>query len=351
MTALLSDYHYDFPEELVAQEPLAERDASRMMILNPQKKSVRHSRFRDLPEFLSAGDLLVVNDTAVEARRFFAKKPTGGKVEILLIRPYGPLEWSAFISPVRGLKSGMSLQLFSREKNVTLPLSMTVTSLEFGETRIRFPDGGVEEEILNQHGEMPLPPYIKRDFPRSEDRHRYQTFFAKNSGAVAAPTAGLHFTEGFRELLRQRGVHWATLTLHVGPGTFLPVKTEDIREHTMHQEWYEISDTTQRALQECRDRGNRIVAVGTTVLRAVETWEATRNSRGWTNLYITPGYEFRMVDALLTNFHQPRSTLLILVSALAGREFILQAYHEAIQEGYRLFSYGDCMLIEGGKRK
>lgn len=345
MSQFLSDYDYSYPSQLVAQEPLADRAASRMMVLSPKTQEIRHAQFQDLPEYLKPGDLVVVNDTAVLASRLFAQKPTGGRVEVFLVRPLDSLEWSVFLSPVRGLKEGMALQIFSREKNEPLPLSVTVTSLAPEDFRVRFFSAAEEKRAIGEAGEMPLPPYIKRTAPRPTDRERYQTVFAQNPGAVAAPTAGLHFSPEMQNRLKERGVSWAGVTLHVGPGTFLPVKTEHIADHPMHAEWYEIPEATLGAVEACRRSGGRVVAVGTTTLRALESYGRNGKSRGWTDLYVRPGFAFRMTDVLLTNFHQPKSSLLILVSAWAGREFILRAYGEAVAQGYRLFSYGDCMLV------
>lgn len=346
MNEQLKDYDYSFPEALVAQEPLAERGASRMMILSRGNEAIRHSHFRDLPECLSSGDLVIANDTSVLSCRLYARKLTGGKVEIFLLRRQAPLEWSVFLSPARGLKEGERLPLFLREGEVLHAVNVTIVSLQHDDFRVRFASSGDERSALEDFGEMPLPPYIERAAPRAEDRQRYQTVFARNPGAVAAPTAGLHFTAGMRAKLSERGVHWATVTLHVGAGTFLPVKTEKIEEHRMHQEYYEISKETLAEVRACRERGGKIMAVGTTSLRALESWALTGKEVGETELFIRPGFRFQVVDRLLTNFHQPKSTLLMLVSALAGRGFILRAYREAIAKEYRLFSYGDCMLID-----
>jgi len=345
MSNRLSDYDFDYPQGLVAQEPLINRDGSRMMVLSVSKKGIHHAQFKDLPEFLNPGDLIVANETSVLASRLFAQKPTGGRVEVFLIKPLQDQEWSVFFSPLRGLKEGMTLNLFSRKTNQVLAQEIQVSSLLPEDFRIKFRSQQQERVALEQLGEMPLPPYIKREAPSPQDRDRYQTVFSRNPGAVAAPTAGLHFTSVLQKSLLERGIHWAPLTLHVGPGTFLPVKTEDIREHPMHWEYYEIPLKTQKALADCRRRGGRVMAVGTTTLRALENLALTGHSKGWTDLYIRPGFSFKWVDALLTNFHQPKSSLLILVSALAGREFILEAYREALERKYRLFSYGDCMLI------
>lgn len=345
MTENIRDYDYFFPEALVAQEPPAERGASRMMVLRRAAQGVEHARFAELPRYLGPGDLVVANDTSVLACRLFARKPTGGKVEVFLLRATGPMEWSVFLSPARGLAEGQRLPLFSRASEAGSGMAVTLASLKDGEFRVRFDSEEDERLAFERLGEMPLPPYIARTAPRPADRERYQTVFARRAGAVAAPTAGLHFTEAMRERLREAGAEWATVTLHVGAGTFLPVKTEKIAEHKMHAEYYEIPQETLAALGRCRERGGRVLAVGTTSLRALESWALTGRTAGETELFVRPGFEFRCVDLLLTNFHQPKSTLLMLVSALAGREFILSAYREAIEREYRLFSYGDCMLI------
>lgn len=345
MTENIRDYDYSFPEELVAQEPPAERGASRMMVLRRAAGGVEHARFAELPRYLRPGDLVVANDTSVLACRLFARKPTGGKVEVFLLRSTGSLEWSVFLSPARGLTEGQRLPLFSRSGEAGPGIAVQLVSLQEGEFRVRFDSEADERLAFERLGEMPLPPYIARSAPRAADRERYQTVFARRAGAVAAPTAGLHFTAAMRERLREAGAEWATITLHVGAGTFLPVKTDNIAEHKMHAEHYEISEETLAALRRCRERGGRVLAVGTTSLRALESWALTGRTAGETELFVRPGFEFRCVDLLLTNFHQPKSTLLMLVSALAGREFILRAYREAIEREYRLFSYGDCMLI------
>jgi S-adenosylmethionine:tRNA ribosyltransferase-isomerase len=316
-----------------------------MMVLSPADGEILHRRFTDLPGFLRPGDLVIVNDTAVMSCRLFARKPTGGQVEIFLLKTLGSLEWGCWFSPARGLKEGERLTLFSRNGKKQNGPEVSIVSLSPDNFRVRFFSSGEEREALEQFSEMPLPPYIDRPAPREEDRERYQTIFARQPGAVAAPTAGLHFTETTRKSLAEKGVEWAALTLHVGPGTFLPVKTQKVDEHVMHSEFFEIPPETRDAVRACQERKGKVLAVGTTALRALETWGLSGETRGWTDLYIRPGFQFKVVDRLLTNFHQPRSTLLILVSALAGREFILSAYQEAIRERYRLFSYGDCMLI------
>ncbi len=351
MTYHLSDYDYEYPPHAVAQHPLEDRSASRMMVYSVPEQRWEHRRFRDLVEYLHPGDLLVVNETAVRPSRVFTKKSTGGRVEVFLLKPLGDLCWEVFLSPARGLALGADLAVFSRATGEQLAQAIKVTAR--GETgfQVQFASEELQKTVLERFAEVPLPPYIERERPLTQDERRYQTVYARVAGAVAAPTAGLHFTEAVRQSLSQRGIEWASLVLHVGAGTFLPVKTEDVRNHVMHAEQYEIPPETLAALEACRRRGGRIVAVGTTTLRALETYGKTGNAYGESSLFILPGFTFSWVDALLTNFHQPRSTLMMLVSALAGREEILSAYREAISQGYRLFSYGDCMLILGNSSK
>ncbi|HKX12776.1 MAG TPA: tRNA preQ1(34) S-adenosylmethionine ribosyltransferase-isomerase QueA [bacterium] len=345
MADLLSDYDYVFPATAVAQEPLSERAASRLLRLGRSRGDVHHARFADLPNLLQAGDLLVANDTSVLASRLYARKPSGGRVEVFLIRPLGGCEWEVFLSPARSLKEGMGLQIISRPNENILGPELRIAAMGTSGFRVQFRSAEEEQLALSEFGEMPLPPYISRELPRDSDRERYQTVFAENPGAVAAPTAGLHFNDGILADLAAKNIALAKLTLHVGPGTFLPVKTERIEDHLMHAEFYSIPEATRAAVSDCQKRGGRVIAVGTTSLRAIESWAQSGESEGQTRLFIRPGFEFRKVDGLLTNFHQPKSTLLMLVSALAGRENILRAYREAIAAGYRLFSYGDCMLI------
>lgn len=345
MSELLSDYDYMYPETAVAQEPLSDRSASRLLRLGRKSGEIQHARFLELPDFLRIGDLLVANDTSVLSSRLYARKPSGGRVEVFLIRPRGEGEWEVFLSPARSLKEGMKLGIVSRSDPKAVGPELEVSSLSPDAFAIRFSSAEDEKFALGQFGEMPLPPYITRELPRAGDRERYQTVFAANPGAVAAPTAGLHFNDAILSALKAKGIGFAKLTLHVGPGTFLPVKTERVEEHRMHSESYSISEAAQAAVKECREKGGRIIAVGTTSLRALESWALSGAADGETRLYVRPGFEFQIVDGLLTNFHQPKSTLLMLVSALAGRENILRAYREAIAAGYRLFSYGDCMLI------
>lgn len=345
MSDLLKDYDYFLPEELIAQEPLEERSSSRMMVLRVRGKGIQHDYFSSLPEYLREGDLLIVNDTSVIPARLCAQKESGGVLEVFLLRPLESLEWHVLLSPTRGLKIGDSLLLKRRNTEEVSEIKIKVTSLKQEDFRIAFAGADDQSQALTQWGEMPLPPYIKRARPDPKDLHRYQTLFAHHRGAVAAPTAGLHFTEQTRRDLADRGVVLAPLTLHVGLGTFQPIRSDRLADHFMHEEYYEIPDNTLEQMTQCQRRGGRVLAVGTTVLRALESFGMTGAKKGWTDLFIRPGYTFKVVQGLLTNFHQPRSTLLVLVSALAGREFILEAYRQAIAEKYRLFSYGDCMLV------
>lgn len=352
---LLSSYDYEYPPELVAQEPLSERSASRMMLLRPtcqeKKQQIRHELFCNLPEYLAPGDLVVVNNTQVLASRLFTKKKSGGLVEVFLLKGLDSESaqpvWEALLSPVRGIQAGMELQVYSRAQESLLPFYLTLLSGLGNTWQVAFASRQAERKILQEMGEVPLPPYIKRPLPREQDKMRYQTCFAQEPGAVAAPTAGLHFDQNMMSRLQERGVQIAKVTLHVGRGTFSPVKVEDLSQHQMHQEYYGIPQQTQELLAQTQKAGGKILAIGTTTLRALESFANTGKIQGWTDLFIRPGYEFRLVKNLLTNFHQPRSTLLMLVSALIGREFLQQAYQEAIAQSYRLFSYGDCMLVEG----
>lgn len=332
-----SDFDYDLPEERIAYRPEARRQNSRLMVLDRESESITHRRFYELPGILCPGDLLVLNNTKVFPAKLYGKKRSGERAEILLVEQLDDIRWNCLIkNPRQGLEvdfeSGLSGKLYMEGKDEWI--------IEFNEPA---------NPYIENSGMMPLPPYIKRE-PDERDRVTYQTVYAENRGAIAAPTAGLHFT---RELLREvelRGVEIAYVTLHVGIGTFQPVKTEYVRDHKMHTEFREIPDRTARAVNTFKSGGGRVIAVGTTVLRTLESsvnesGEVTPN-KGRTDLFILPGFRFRAVDALITNFHLPRSTLLMLVSALAGKDFILRAYNEALRAGYRFLSYGDAMFIE-----
>lgn len=337
----LKDFDFHLPEELIAQRPLPERDSSRLMVLSRGKKSVEHKLFRDILQYLKKGDLLVLNDTRVIPTRLTGVKPTGGRVELLLVERLaggGGEEWKCLAKPTKGLKAG-SLLLFEG-------IEAEVTGFDDeGLVRCAF-NGRLD---LKSIGKVPLPPYIKRE-PGAEDSSRYQTVFAGNDGAVAAPTAGLHFTLGLLEEIRARGVEVRTLTLHTGPGTFMPVRVDNIKEHRMMKEYYKIDEQAFGDILKAKKEGRRVITVGTTSTRALEASVADGFDapvlEGRTGLFIYPGFRFRMIDALLTNFHLPGSTLIMLVAAFAGHGFLMDAYREAVARGYRFFSYGDAMLIE-----
>ena len=350
---LISEFDYELPEELIAQHPLERRDASRMLLLSRAEGSWRDSSFSEFASEMREGDCVVVNNTRVfPARLEGRREPTGGRVELLLVRrreDLGGETWEALARPARRLDAGARVT-FGGGRLAASVLSAT----EDGARRVvRFETGEDFAALLEEFGRMPLPPYIKRESDdlatRDEDRERYQTVYAAASGAIAAPTAGLHFTTELFGRLRSRGVRVAELTLHVGYGTFAPVRAEDLSTHTVAAESFEIGAETADALNETRARGGRIVAVGTTTVRALESVAGEggriKAGRGETGLTITPGYRFRAVDAMLTNFHLPRSSLLVLVGAFAGRELALDAYRHAVAARYRFYSYGDCMLI------
>jgi S-adenosylmethionine:tRNA ribosyltransferase-isomerase len=338
----LSDFDYPLPAELIAREPLAERDASRMLVLPRVEGAAEHRLFRELPGLLRAGDLLVLNEAKVIRARLRGRKvETSGKVELLLDRPLDVQahRWLCLGQASKGFKPGQVVE-------VAGGLRARLEELR-GEGWLVVAFEGDPLRAAAQAGELPLPPYLERP-PTSSDDERYQTVFARVEGAVAAPTAGLHFTPPIFEALSARGVEVGKLTLLVGAGTFLPVRTEDVREHRMHAERYEIPEALRQSVARCRAAGGRVIAVGTTALRALEaSWNGSelRVGPGETDLFVTPGFRFGVIDGLLTNFHLPRSTLLMLVSALAGRERLLAAYAEAIERRYRFFSYGDCMLV------
>ena len=343
----LNDFDFSLPEELIAQEPAQRRDASRLMCLDRQAATIDSRDFVDIVTVLRAGDVLVVNDTQVIPARLLGSKATGGQVEVLLVQRCSDTadneEWLCLTRSSKPLAAGTSLS-FGPE--LTAEVLAAVDPLL---RRIRFSCDGNFMAVVEAIGHLPLPPYIRRPDTR-DDRARYQTVFAREKGAVAAPTAGLHFTEAILQQLRDRGIEICSLTLHVGPGTFLPVRVEDVRQHRMHSEIYHIPETTAALVNQARSEGRRVVALGTTSTRALETAAGAdgllRAGGGNSEIFIVPGYRFNIVDVLITNFHLPKSTLLMLVSAFAGREFILQAYRRAVAEGYRFFSYGDCMLIE-----
>ena len=348
MTAALkkSDFQFDLPPELIAQQPLAERSASRLLVLDVGRKSLLDRQFVELPDLLRAGDLLVFNDTRVLPARLYGRKSTGGAVEILIERVTGRHEATAQLGVSKKPKEGSAIELADGSL-------VRVLGRDGEFFRLRFESIEPLEKLLLRLGRMPLPPYIDRDADAA-DSERYQTIFAREPGAVAAPTAGLHFDESLLAKLAGRGIESGHVTLHVGAGTFQPMRAERIEDHVMHREWLNVGAELVDRIHRTRARGGRVIAVGTTVVRALES--ASRNGvlepfAGETQIFIFPGYRFSSIDGLLTNFHLPESTLLMLVSALAGREFILDAYRHAVEQRYRFFSYGDAMLIWPGSRE
>ncbi|MGG0460506.1 tRNA preQ1(34) S-adenosylmethionine ribosyltransferase-isomerase QueA [Priestia aryabhattai] len=337
----LFDFH--LPEELIAQTPLEQRDASRLMVLNKETGSVKHHMFHDLLDYVQEGDCLVLNDTRVlPARLFGTKEDTGANIEVLLLKQTQGDTWETLVKPAKRVKEGTVISF--GDGRLTAVCKETSDQ---GGRLLEFNYEGIFYEVLEQLGEMPLPPYIKE---RLDDQERYQTVFAREQGSAAAPTAGLHFTEEMLEQLKEKGVHIAFLTLHVGLGTFRPVSVDDLEEHDMHSEFYQVSEGTAALLNSVREKGGRIISVGTTSTRTLETIATEHNgkfvaSSGWTNIFIFPGYEFKAIDGMITNFHLPKSTLIMLVSALAGRENVISAYEQAVAEKYRFFSFGDAMLI------
>ncbi|MFQ6044066.1 MAG: tRNA preQ1(34) S-adenosylmethionine ribosyltransferase-isomerase QueA [Candidatus Poribacteria bacterium] len=340
----LSLFDYDLPEELIAQYPSPNRDESRLMVLDRTSRSITHSQFRLIGEFLSPNDLLVLNDTKVIPARLVGKKQrTGAKIEIFLVAERERNIWEALIKPGKRVKHGTVVEF-----GEGILKARVLAKLETGAYIVRLKYRGRLLEILSQIGQTPLPPYIKRQ-PEPIDKIRYQNVYAAKNGAVAAPTAGLHFTQELLDALQREGIDIVKLTLHVGLGTFQPVKTGEVEAHKMHAEYFEISPKAAKRINRCKQKGGRIVAVGTTSVRTLETAVADNGrvvgKSGFTDLFIYPGYQFKIVDALITNFHLPKSTLLMLVSAFASREFVLEAYQEAIKQRYRFYSYGDAMLI------
>lgn len=347
----VSDYDFELPDSLIAQTPLADRTASRLLVLHKDSGRTEHGTFTDLAKFLKPGDTLVLNDTRVlPARLFGVKAETGAKVELLLLKRLDGDRWEALARPGKRITQGTKLHFGQDENNGGAPLLTAIVEAEgeMGARTVRFEYAGIFNELLDRLGQMPLPPYIKETL---DDRERYQTVYAKHEGSAAAPTAGLHFTDEFLSSLQASGIKVCPITLHVGLGTFRPVSVESVEEHEMHAEWYSVSEESASMLREAKAGGGRIVAVGTTSARTLETLgnrfgdEPVQACEGWTDIFIYPGYKFRMVDALLTNFHLPKSTLVMLVSALAGREATLAAYREAIEKQYRFFSFGDAMFI------
>ncbi|MBU3595399.1 tRNA preQ1(34) S-adenosylmethionine ribosyltransferase-isomerase QueA [Polynucleobacter sp. 86C-FISCH] len=338
----LSDFNYELPAELIAQHPLANRTDSRLLEVRadgPNHVQLVDRQFKDILSLVQPGDLLVFNDTKVIPARLHGKKETGGNVELLIERISGEMQAWVQIRASKVPKTGSIVHIHNKAGE-TFPVEMIGYDGRFYE--VRFPENVFS--LLERFGELPLPPYIEHQ-PDGEDAQRYQTVVAKNPGAVAAPTAGLHFDEAILQKIKDLGVNQATVTLHVGAGTFTPVREEDLSKHKMHHEWYSIPKETLEVIETTKSNGGRVIAVGTTSLRALESQAASGQSSGETNLFITPGYQFKTVDCLLTNFHLPKSTLLMLVSALAGVDNIRAAYQHAISQKYRFFSYGDAMFL------
>lgn len=338
----VKDYDYDLPEELIAQDPLEDRSSSRLMVLDRQTGDVEHRHFTDILEYLHPGDCLVINNTKViPARLFGVKEDTQAKIEVLLLKRKENDIWETLVKPGKKAKPGTKLVFGDG-----LLTAEVVDVVEEGNRLIQFHYDGIFEEILDQLGQMPLPPYITHQL---KDKNRYQTVYAKYDGSAAAPTAGLHFTKELLQKVKDMGVDIAEVTLHVGLGTFRPVKVENVLDHHMHSEFYMVSQEAADKINRAKGSGHRVIAVGTTSTRTLEA-AADENGRlhetsGWTEIFIYPGYQFKVIDALITNFHLPQSTLVMLVSALAGREHVLHAYETAVKEKYRFFSFGDAMLI------
>ncbi len=337
-----ADFYYDLPEELIAQDPLADRSSSRLMHLDKITGKVEHTDFKHILDFLKPGDCLVVNDTKViPARLYGHKKETGAVIEILLLKRKENDIWECLVKP--GKKARPGAEIIFGDGILT---GVILDVVEEGNRLIQFHYEGIFEEILDQLGEMPLPPYITH---KLEDKNRYQTVYAKNEGSAAAPTAGLHFTKDLLEQVEEMGVKVAHVTLHVGLGTFRPVKVDDVENHHMHSEFYVVEEEQAELINNTKKAGNRVISVGTTSCRTLESATGEdgilKAGSGWTEIFIYPGYQFKMIDALITNFHLPESTLLMLVSALAGKEHIMAAYEEAVKERYRFFSFGDAMVI------
>jgi len=343
----VSEFDFELPESLIAQSPLKDRTASKLMVLYPNEEKIEHRTFSDLIDYLQPGDCLVLNNTRVlPARLFGTKEETNAHIEVLLLKQIEDDEWECLTKPAKRVKEGTVITFGNGELKATC-----VELLDEGRRRFRFSYEGIFNERLEELGSMPLPPYITEQL---DDPSRYQTVYAKHNGSAAAPTAGLHFTDELLNAIKEKGVDIQFITLHVGLGTFRPVKVESIDAHQMHAEFYQMERETADALNGARSKGKRIVAVGTTVIRTLETIAQKfdgefKEASGWTDIFIFPGYTFRGVDAFITNFHLPKSTLIMLVSAFAGREFVLEAYKTAVEETYRFFSFGDAMFVTEGK--
>ena len=342
MTMDVKDFDYELPEELIAQDPLEDRSASRLMVLDRETGEIQHRIFKDITQYLRPGDGLVINDTKViPARLFGVKKDTGAKIEILLLKRGENDIWETLVRPGKKAKPGTVIEF-----GEGLLTGTVVDTVDDGNRMIQFYYKGIFEEILDQLGQMPLPPYITHQL---KDKNRYQTVYARHEGSAAAPTAGLHFTQELLAEIEGMGVKIAHVTLHVGLGTFRPVKVENVQDHHMHSEFYIVEESEAKKVNDTQAAGGRVICVGTTSCRTVESASTEdgvlKSGTGWTEIFIYPGYRFKVLDALITNFHLPQSTLVMLVSALAGREHILNAYREAVKERYRFFSFGDAMFI------
>ncbi|NGT88808.1 tRNA preQ1(34) S-adenosylmethionine ribosyltransferase-isomerase QueA [Clostridium perfringens] len=339
----VSDFYFELPEELIAQYPLEKRDSSRLMVLDKKTGEIEHRKFHDILEYLNEGDTLVLNNTRVlPARLIGEKEETGGKIEFLLLKRIEGDKWECLAKPGRKAKVG-TVFTFGEGK-----LKAIVREIgEEGNRIIEFKYDGIFEQVLDELGQMPLPPYIHE---KLEDKERYQTVYSKEKGSAAAPTAGLHFTEELLKEIKDKGVNIAYLTLHVGLGTFRPVKVDDVNNHVMHSEYYHLDKENAELINKTKESGKRVIAVGTTSSRTLETIGdedgRVREQSGWTDIFIYPGYKFKIVDNLITNFHLPESTLIMLVSALAGQDNIMNAYNTAVKEKYRFFSFGDSMFIK-----
>ncbi len=336
------DFYFDLPEELIAQTPIAKRDASRLLVLDKESGEWEHKHFFDLPGYLRAGDCLILNNSRVLPARLLGHRlPGGGACEVLLLIDRGENVWECLVRPGKKMRTGAKVSFGDGEL-----VGEVVEELPGGNRLVKFSYEGIFLEVLDRLGKMPLPPYIKAEL---QDRERYQTVYSKVNGSAAAPTAGLHFTPELLAQLKEMGVNLGYVTLHVGLGTFRPVKEDEITDHEMHSEYCVIPQETADLINETKRAGGRVICVGTTSCRTIESWAGEdgtmRASAGWTNIFIYPGYRFKVLDALVTNFHLPESTLIMLVSALAGREQTLAAYEEAVKERYRFFSFGDAMFI------
>lgn len=338
----VKDFDFDLPQELIAQDPLLDRSSSRLLVLDKQTGEIKHKHFRDILSYLKEGDCLVINDTKViPARLFGVKEGTEAKIEILLLKRRENDIWETLVKPGKKAKEGTVISFGDGLLKGTV-----IDVVEEGNRLIQFSYDGIFEEILDQLGQMPLPPYITHQL---QDKNRYQTVYAKHEGSAAAPTAGLHFTKELLEEIETKGITIARVTLHVGLGTFRPVKVDEIESHHMHSEFYVVEESEAKKVNDAKKNGGRIICVGTTSCRTVESASTEEGilkaGSGWTEIFIYPGYRFKILDCLITNFHLPESTLVMLVSALAGREHVLHAYHEAIKERYRFFSFGDAMFL------